>query len=304
MGWPLRMFVSGEFYFVTVRCIQGRLLMRPSRETNEVLAGVLARAARLCSVELFAFVFASNHLHLVLRAPQGNLPRFMQFLLTNISKKVGWLSNWRGSFWERRYSAEPILDDEALFGRVRYVLAHGVKERLVRRCAEWPGLSSLKLMLGSSTRPARWFNWTRRWNDRTRLGRDRYGDAWAEKEQLTLAVLPQLSNRSPAARRRFCLRAVAAIEEEASLDPSPVLGVRAVLAQSPQFRPARPARRPRPLCHATTRGLRELFKQRYRDFVADFRHGSADWLRGILGASFPPGAVRPFLWPPEPLAAA
>ena len=133
MSWPLRMFDPKEIYFVTVRCFQGRLLLRPSRETNEVLSGVLARAARLCSIELFGFVFASNHFHLILRAPERNLPRFMQFLLTNVSKKVGWLVAWRGAFWERRYSAEPVLDDEALLGRLRYILAHGVSHRGVLR---------------------------------------------------------------------------------------------------------------------------------------------------------------------------
>jgi REP element-mobilizing transposase RayT len=290
------MYDSGEIYFVTVRCIQGRLLLRPSGRTNDVLAGVLARAARLCSVELFGFVFASNHFHLIVRAPDENLPRFMQFLLTNISKKVGRLTGWRGSFWERRYSAEPILDEEALFGRVRYVLAHGVKERLVRRCRDWPGLSSLKMMLGANTRSARWFNWTRRWRDRSRLRNDRYGDEWAENEQLTLATLPPLAARSLTARRRFCLRAMAGIESEAALDPRPVLGARAVMAQRPQFRPSRPDRRPRPLCHASTRALREGFRERYRSHVTKFLAASAEWRRGFVAAVFPKGAVRPFLW--------
>lgn len=304
MGWPLRMYDSREIYFVTVRCIQGRLLLRPSRETNDVLAGVLARAARLCSVELFGFVFASNHFHLVVRAPERNLPRFMQFLLTNISKKVGWLSNWRGSFWERRYSAEPILDDEALFGRIRYVLAHGVKERLVRRCIQWPGLSSLRMMLGTTTRPAKWFNWTRRWNSRNTTGRHRYSEEWVEQEQLSLAILPQFAARSTAARRRIWHRAISGIEQEAARDSSPVLGVRAVLAQSPQSRPERPARRPRPLCHASTRGLRELFRERYRSFVTDYLQASGKWRRGFVAAVFPEGAIRPFLWVAPRLAAA
>jgi REP element-mobilizing transposase RayT len=97
-----------KIYFVTVRCFQRRLLMRPSSGTNDVLGGVLARAAERNGVELFAFVFASNHVHLLVRAPRGNLPRFMQYLLTNISKKVGQLVRWKGRFWERRYSAEPF----------------------------------------------------------------------------------------------------------------------------------------------------------------------------------------------------
>jgi hypothetical protein len=29
MGWPLRMFQEEGFYFVTSRCFQGRLLLRP-----------------------------------------------------------------------------------------------------------------------------------------------------------------------------------------------------------------------------------------------------------------------------------
>jgi hypothetical protein len=52
----------------------------------------------------------------------------MQYLRANLSRKVGRLVDWSGGFWERRYSAEPVLDDEALVGRLRYVLAHGVKE--------------------------------------------------------------------------------------------------------------------------------------------------------------------------------
>ncbi len=30
MGWPLRMFQEEGYYFVTSRCFQGRLLLRPS----------------------------------------------------------------------------------------------------------------------------------------------------------------------------------------------------------------------------------------------------------------------------------
>ena len=297
MGWPLRMFDVDGIYFVTVRCFQGRLLLRPSRQTNDVLAGVLARAARLSSIELFGFVFASNHFHLIVRAPQGNLPRFMQFFMTNVSKKVGWLVRWGGAFWERRYSAEPILDQESLFGRLRYLLAHGVKERLVRRCVDWPGLNSLSMMLGPPTRSAKWFNWTKRWRDRGRLGIDRYSDEWAEAEQLTLTPLPGLTARLPAAQRMLCKQAVEEIEREAARDRTPVLGVRKVLAQSPQFRPFRLARKARPLCFAATAALRRAFRERYRERVARFREASGRWRRGLLDAAFPEGAVRPCLWP-------
>ncbi|WP_239470184.1 hypothetical protein [Archangium violaceum] len=63
MGWPLRMFQEEGYYFVTSRCFQGRLLLRPSAEVNEVVGGVLARAVQQSAgnVRLHAFTFASDH---------------------------------------------------------------------------------------------------------------------------------------------------------------------------------------------------------------------------------------------------
>lgn len=45
-----------------------------------------------------------------------------------------------------------MLDDDALEGRLRYILSHGVKECLVRKPSEWPGLSCLPQLLGDSKR--------------------------------------------------------------------------------------------------------------------------------------------------------
>ncbi|HVP60425.1 MAG TPA: transposase [Myxococcaceae bacterium] len=307
MGWPIRMFVSGEIYLVTLRCIQGRSLLRPSERTNEVLGGVLARAVRLTGVELFAFAFASTHLHLLIRAPRGNLPRFMQHLATNISKKVGFLTDWQGAFWERRYSAQPVLDEAALLDRLRYLLAHGPKEGLVRKCAEWPGLSSLKLLLDRRPRRFRWFDWTRRSSSRdgARM-RSRFDDCWAEPEELVLAPLPCAALRTRGALGRFLRRATEAIEREAARSHRRVLGVAGVLRRHPQHRPARLERKPRPLCHTTVASLREEFRERYRAFTAAFQEASSRWKAGDLRAQFPDHAFRPFLWPqprPERLAA-
>ncbi len=298
MGWPIRMFTQGEIYLVTMRCFQGRFLLRPSEQTNEVLGGVLARAVRLNGVELFAFAFASNHMHLLVRAPRGNLPRFMQHLATNISKKVGFLAGWRGAFWERRYSAQPVLDEEALQDRLRYLLAHGPKEGLVRRCAEWPGLSSLKLLLDRRPRRFRWFDWTRRSSSRiASRKRFRFDECWAEPEELVLAPLPSQALRTRGAIGRFLRRATEAIEIEAAGTYRRVLGVAGVLSQHPQHRPDRPERKPRPLCHTTIAALREEFRERYRAYAAAFGEASTRWKAGDFFAQFPDCAFRPFVWP-------
>ena len=51
---------------VTSRTLHGRFLMRPSAEVNQIILGVLGRAQAKYEVELYAFVFLSNHAHLLL----------------------------------------------------------------------------------------------------------------------------------------------------------------------------------------------------------------------------------------------
>jgi REP element-mobilizing transposase RayT len=299
VAYPLRMLIPGVIYFVTARCHQARLLLRPSPETNEVLGGVLARAARLNGVEVFAFAVASNHIHLLVRAPRGTLPKFMQFLLANAARKVGWLVRWRGTFWEHRYSAEPVLDDEALVGRLRYILSHGVKEALVRKCRNWPGLSCLRMLVRGSRRSFRWFGWSKRWSARKEAASaDRFHERWTERETLELTVLPHWAHMPRKRRARQVLEMVRASEKQAEAMHERVLGRANVLSQNPHHRPARPDRSPRPHCHATRAADRRAFIERYRAYVASFRSASMRWRRGELSTEFPPGAIRPFLWPP------
>ncbi|HZJ55462.1 MAG TPA: transposase [Myxococcaceae bacterium] len=298
MSRPLRMLEASALYLVTIRCLQGRLFLRPSGETYDVLGGVLARAVRFHGVELFVFSFASNHLHLIVRAPQRNLPQFMQYLLSNISKKIGALVRWRGAFWERRYAAQPLLDEAALLEKVRYVLAHGVKEGLVRRCSEWPGLSALPLMRDGTPRTFRWMNWTRRCRSAPASRRGpRIHERWAEPEELKLTTLPIRGFDRLSVVRRFLDDCVHAIEKQARLTYRKVMGAQGVCEQDPQRRPARPERSAAPWCHASTQRLREEFMERYRSFASAFLEASAAWRAGDLDARFPLAAVRPFLWP-------
>ena len=300
MAYPLRMFIPELGYFVTARCIHARYLIRPSTETNEVLGGVLARAARLYDVEIFAFAFQSNHLHLLLRAPRGNLPRFMQFVLANVARKVGSLVRWNSRFWGRRYSAEPVLDEESLVALLRYILSQGVKDGLVRRVRDWPGLNCLRMLVRGSVRSLPWFSWSKRWMSRKQqTAKDRFHPSWVERETLRLVALPHWAHLSQKHRARRVLELVRSVEREAEAVHEGVLGTAAILAQHPHHRPARAERSPRPHCHAARAVTRQKYIELYRTFVTRCRSASSSWRRGELGVEFPLGAFRPFLWPPS-----
>ncbi len=297
MGRALRMYDADGCYFVTARTFQSRLLLQPTRRAREVLGGVLARAARLTGVQLYGFVAASNHVHLLCRVRDGRLSAFMQYLLANISKKVGPLVGWRGQMWERRFSAEPVLDEEAMEGRLRYILAHGVKEGLVRQVSEWPGLSCLPQLLGPAERSFPFFEWRRRWESGKLVpgGDSPYDAQWASDEPLELTPLPAWQALAPAARREKVKQIVADIETEGRKKYRHVLGVSGVLARSPTEPPVNTKRSPRPWCHASTKEVRLAFLARYASFVAAFRVASARFRDGNWAAVFPPLAFRPWV---------
>ena len=86
MARPLRLYEpDGIYFFVTGRCLQARLLMRPSAATNAIIAGVLARAMARFAVDVFCFALPSNHFHMLIRSAAGQIPAFMQYFRSNVA---------------------------------------------------------------------------------------------------------------------------------------------------------------------------------------------------------------------------
>jgi REP element-mobilizing transposase RayT len=295
------MYADDGVYFVTARTFQARMLLRPSPAVNDVIGGVLARAVSRFDVELYGFVFASNHMHLLVRARNGSLSAFMQYLLGNLSRKVGRLVSWTGALWERRFSAEAVLDDAALMNGLKYIIAHGVKEGLVKRVTEWPGLSCVTQLLGQHARTFRWFHWARRWTKGKlkAAGNDLLSDEWAETVELELTPPPSWASLPAEKRKRLAEKLVEIVEAEGSARPGRVIGREAVLALSPHTRPRRRKKSPRPLCHSSHFGMKREFLDTYRAFCAAYHGAAARFRRGDWSAVFPGRAFRPPGFPRE-----
>ena len=94
-------------HVVSTRCIQGYSLLRPSQKMNLLIAGVLSRALLRSEgqIELYAYVFMSNHYHLILKSfDQKSLSEFMQYLNQNLSRELGRLHDWKHHFWQSQYA--------------------------------------------------------------------------------------------------------------------------------------------------------------------------------------------------------
>ncbi len=291
---------GGSLVEVTVRTIQSRLLLRPSPSLNETVIGVLGRAQRLYDVRCSCVVFVSNHWHALLSVQDAEqLSRFMQYVNSNVAREVGDLVDWSGPFWARRYSAIVVSEEEAAqVARLRYCLAHGVKEYLVERVDQWPGVHSARAILDDKSLQGYWFDRTQEYAARNRG--EEYGRLdFASEESFVLTPLPCWEHLKPEQYRERVRSLIEDIETEGRAARAatgiPALGAAEILRQSPHTRPNRTKKSPAPRFHAASKAIREGLREAYGLFLAAFRD-AADLLKaGDRSARFPLGSFPPGL---------
>lgn len=286
---------GGALVEVTCRTIQGRYLLRPSRQLRSIVIGVLARAQRLYSVELHAFVFLSNHYHLLMSVEDAEqMARFMNYLNSNLAREVGRLHHWREKFWGRRYQAILVSDEEAAqMNRLRYLLSHGCKEGLVSRPEEWPGAHCVRALVEGQGLEGLWIDRTRKCTSRMRGKRGRRS-SFTSVESIHLRPLPcwaHLSTDDIRMRIKSIMdeieKATAEVHAQEGSEP---LGVHAVLKQHPHDRPDRLKKTSAPLFHAETRRVRKELMAAYSWFVAAYREAAKRLADGNRNTKFPAGS--------------
>lgn len=300
MGRKLRYVPPNTLVEVTSRTFQGRFLLRPSRELNEIILGILARAAANYDVAVCEFKYLSNHAHLLLvPATAEALSDFMRYVNTNISKEAGRLHGWRGKLFAGRYAAIPVSREErAQVRRLRYLLAQGCKEDLVRRPLDWPGAMGLAALLAGKALRGLWFDRTREFRARARgLAFGKYD--FAEEVELELAPVPAWAHLPPAEYRTRVAELAREIEAETRArlereEKSP-MGRSRILKVNPHDAPSSFTPTPAPRFHAATCRARRKLELAYREFVLAYRRAAAELKRGNRDARFPPGSFPPRL---------
>lgn len=289
-----RKYAESGMYFVTVRTVQARALLEPVT-VKAVLGGVLAQAIALSGVELHGFVALSNHIHLLVTAKGSNLSGFMQYFLGNAARKVGRLVDWSGTFWQRPFSAQPVLDDEAAVSRLRYIISHGVKEGLVRSPEEWPGLSCVPYLLDEVQPPLPFFRWSLRWKNGQQVegGANPWDDRWVEEVPLKLTPLPCWAALSVSARRQRTQSLLDDVTAEGLATHRTVVGLEAVVRASKGHRPLRGKKTRRPLCHASSAEVRKAYREGLNEWLASYSRASQRFRCRDWAAEFPPWSFRP-----------
>jgi hypothetical protein len=291
---------EGSLVDITCRTVQGRRLFRPSGGLNEIVLGVLGRAQRLYPIRICGLAVLSSHVHLLLVVDNAQeLSDFMEYACSNIAREVGRLTDWEGPVFAGRYHAILVSSEEkAQVARLAYCLAQGCKENLVERAKDWPGVHCVRALLDGEPLVGYWFDRSREYAARRRGETfDRY--RYATEETVELSPLPCWQHLSEETYQKRVAGLVDEIEEEAAAERErtgqPVLGVAALLAQDPQYRPAFLDRSPCPLFLTASESMWRMLYEGYAWFVAAFRAAAEKLRAGDRDAPFPRGSFPPAL---------
>ena len=276
-----RQILAGEYYMLTRRATQRQFLLRPDEQTSNIFTYCLIVAALRYKIDVLLTVAESNHHHTVIYDRDGRCPRFIE----HFHKLFARCQNARLRRWENLWSsAEPtvtrLIDGDTVIEKLVYAASNPVKDLLVERACQWPGVNTYRELLSGkalrATRPHHFFR----------------PDGKMPKVVTLKLVIP--SGLGTVEEVRAKVRAgVEAVERERlafrAATGAPIVGRKRLRTQSWSASPTSCAPR---------RGLRPRFAGPiaariaalvdYRCFLAAYRIARTQWLIGDRVA-FPPG---------------
>lgn len=203
MARPVRLIESGRHYLLTNRCLLGMCLLRPDEETNRIIEGCLARAADKYDVDLVCYVFMSNHFHLIAKFPKMNMAEFMEEFQGQLASRINNHRDRSGPVFPYRYDDQALLDHQVIRDKICYVLNNPVKDGLVERPDQWPGVTSMDCHRDGDRLEGQWLN-HRTWHNLQRR-KDDYPRRAAMEEFEVELQLPEALERDDESERRQSL---------------------------------------------------------------------------------------------------
>lgn len=145
MSRPLRIDLAGGVYHVTARGDQREAIYFADADRRawlDLLGAVCERYAWRCH----AWCQMTNHYHLLIETPEGNLARGMRQLNGVYTQMINRGYRRVGHLFQGRYQAILVEKEAYLLEVSRYVVLNPVRARMVDNANEWPW-SSYKSMV-------------------------------------------------------------------------------------------------------------------------------------------------------------
>lgn len=274
-----RQVLPGQFYMLTRRCTQRMFLLRPDDATNNAFIYCLALASIKFGVDVLFTLAESNHHHTIIFDRHGHVSAFLEHFHKLVARSQNALRGHCENFWAAQ---EPcvtrLLDRDAVIDKLVYAASNPVKDRLVERVHQWPGVNT-------------WSAFIQRRSIKASRPRHFFRASMPAEVTLDLVIPAELGDAAEVVRE--VRQGVETIEEQVRTERrqsgAGVIGRRRVLEQSwkdspTSFEPRR-ERRPR---FAGSVGVRVPALESYCLFLSAYKHARDRWRRG-LETIFPVG---------------
>ncbi len=278
-----RIVRPGDYLLITARTVVGTFLLKPAPEISRAIEFLVAHYANQFNMELAAVCVMSNHFHWVVKDLEGNSSAFMQMLHRQIALLIKREYNWSGSVLEKGTNSVRLLDEEAVFNKIAYVIANPVEAGAVRDPRSWPGLVTSLDDFGEERELTRPEVLNGLFPDKATLRMTLPGEASTAKEKLR-RILTRRTASAVARRKKFVGRAKCLTTHHTFRPPK----------DSPWARGMPVFRRP-PRFAATGKQARQRALLERKVFLKVYYAALKAWKAGRRGVSFPPGTAK-MLW--------
>ncbi len=136
MGRPLRIEYPGAFYHVTSRGNEQKDIFKSEADREKFLAYLESAAERYGAV-FHAYCLMSNHYHLMIETPEGNLSRIMKHINNSYTNYFNIKRKRAGHLLQGRYKAILIEADAYAAELSRYIHLNPVRAKMVSSPEEY-----------------------------------------------------------------------------------------------------------------------------------------------------------------------
>jgi len=151
MARPLRIEFAGAWYHVMNRGAARRTVFNTDTHRHYFLS-LLAETSARFNAEWHAYCLMSNHYHLLLRTPEGNLQKIMRHINGLYTQYFNRTEGRDGPLFRGRYKAI-LVDEQAYWSQLsRYIHRNPLEAGLVKRLEQYHW-SSYRSYVGKDKRP-------------------------------------------------------------------------------------------------------------------------------------------------------
>jgi len=137
MTRPLRIEFAGALYHVTSRGNAQKDIYL-NDEDRELCLGVLGEVCKRFNWVIHAYCLMSNHYHLLIETPDGNLSQGMRHFNGVYTQRFNRKHNRVGHVFQGRYKAILVQKESYLLELARYIVLNPVRAQMVRSAKDWP----------------------------------------------------------------------------------------------------------------------------------------------------------------------